>query len=144
MGTNLVAYAAVDLSTVLWIKMVVANDGEHILLPCWNFRFETLCLRKRYVRRCFVSTRIADSSSTNAVSFSSARLMKRSPSRRCASAIQIVRPLQSTVDRNRAGSRLLFLAEFLKSGIGAQRVPERIEPKKGRRKGKWVHRAVIG
>ena len=27
-----------------------------------------------------------------------------------------------------AGSRLLFLAEFLKSGIAAQRVPDRIEP----------------
>ena len=27
-----------------------------------------------------------------------------------------------------AGSRLLFLAEFLESGIGAQRVPERIKP----------------
>jgi hypothetical protein len=26
------------------------------------------------------------------------------------------------------GDRLLFLAEFLKSGIGAQRVPEWIEP----------------
>ena len=33
--------------------------------------------------------------------------------------------------KNRAGSRLLFLAEFLESGIAAQRVPERIEPKKG-------------
>jgi hypothetical protein len=30
-----------------------------------------------------------------------------------------------------ADSRLLFLAEFLESGIAAQRVPERIEPKKG-------------
>ena len=29
----------------------------------------------------------------------------------------------------------VFLAEFLESGIAAQRVPERIEPKKGRRKG---------
>ena len=27
-----------------------------------------------------------------------------------------------------AGSRLLFLAEFLESGIGAQRIPDRIEP----------------
>ena len=34
------------------------------------------------------------------------------------------------------GSRLLFLAEFLESGIGAQRVPDRIEPKKGRRNGR--------
>ena len=41
------------------------------------------------------------------------------PSPRCASAIQIVRPLECTVNRNRAGSRLLFLAEFLESRIGA-------------------------
>jgi hypothetical protein len=34
------------------------------------------------------------------------------------------------------GSRLLFLAEFLESGIGAQQVPDRIEPKKGRRNGR--------
>ena len=37
------------------------------------------------------------------------------------------------------GSRLLFLAEFLESGIAAQRIPDRVEPKKGRRNG-----AVIG
>ena len=43
--------------------------------------------------------------------------------------------------KSSAGSRLLFLAEFLESGIAAQRVPERIEPKKGRRKGKWVNPA---
>jgi TIR domain len=36
---------------------------------------------------------IANSSSTNAVSFSSARTTKRFPSSRCASAIQIVRPV---------------------------------------------------
>jgi hypothetical protein len=82
---------------------------------------------------------IADSSSQNAVSFSSACTTKRFPSLRGAYAIQIVRPLESTVDRNRAGSPLLFLAEFLESGIGAQRIPDRIEPKKGRRNG---HRAV--
>src|SRR5439155_1561139 len=42
--------------------------------------------------------RIADSSSTNAVSFSSARPTNRFPSPRCASAIQIVRPLESIAD----------------------------------------------
>src|SRR6187551_3780907 len=31
---------------------------------------------------------------------------------RCASAIQIVCPRESIADRNRAGSRFLFLAEF--------------------------------
>ena len=41
--------------------------------------------------------RITRSSSTNALSFSSARTMKRFPSSRCASAIKIVRPGQSTV-----------------------------------------------
>jgi hypothetical protein len=51
----------------------------------------------------------------------------RFPSSPCASAIQIVRPLECTVNRNRAGSRLLFLAEFLESGICAQRVPDWIE-----------------
>jgi hypothetical protein len=32
---------------------------------------------------------------------------------------------------------LLFLAEFLESGIAAQRVPNRIEPKEHRRNGRW-------
>ena len=40
--------------------------------------------------------RVADSSSTHAVSFSSARKTNRFPSPRCASAIQIVRPREST------------------------------------------------
>src|SRR5215468_1474509 len=42
--------------------------------------------------------RITDSSSRNAVSFSSARTTYRSPSSRYASAIQIVRRLESTAD----------------------------------------------
>src|SRR6266481_2228589 len=42
--------------------------------------------------------RTADSSSTNAVHFPSARTTKRIPSSRCASAIQIVRPLESIAD----------------------------------------------
>src|SRR5437870_5004027 len=45
-----------------------------------------------------LSARIADSSSRNAVSFSSARTTKRFPSSRCASAIQIVCPLELIVD----------------------------------------------
>ena len=44
----------------------------------------------------------------NAVGFSSAYPTKRFPWSRCVSAIQIVRPLESIADRNRAGSRLLF------------------------------------
>jgi hypothetical protein len=42
--------------------------------------------------------RVADSSSTNAVSFSSACTIKRFPSPRCASAIQIVRPAESIAE----------------------------------------------
>ena len=40
--------------------------------------------------------------------------------------------------RRRVKLFLLFLAEFLESGIAAQRIPERIEPKKGRRNGRWA------
>jgi len=43
-------------------------------------------------------TRIADSSSTNAVNFSSARTTKRFPLPRCASATKIVRPLECTAE----------------------------------------------
>jgi pSer/pThr/pTyr-binding forkhead associated (FHA) protein len=35
-------------------------------------------------------------------------------------------------------SQLLFLAEFLESGIGTQGVPDWIEPKKCRRDGRWT------
>jgi len=41
---------------------------------------------------------MADSSSTNAVSFSSARTTKRFPSSRCASATKIIRPLESIAE----------------------------------------------
>jgi hypothetical protein len=44
-----------------------------------------------------VAARIADSSSRNALSFSSTRTTKRFPSPRCASATKIVRPRESTV-----------------------------------------------
>jgi hypothetical protein len=47
---------------------------------------------------------------------------------------------QSVVTRN---SRLLFLAEFLESGVGAQSIPHRIEPKKGRRNRRAVKPAHI-
>src|SRR5205809_7506473 len=72
--------------------------------------------------------RIADLSSRNAVSFSSACTTKRFPLPRCASAIQIVRPLESTADRNRAGSRLLVLAESLEERIVPERIEHGIEP----------------
>ena len=41
---------------------------------------------------------VADSSSINAASFSSEGTTKRFPSPRCASTIQIVRPLESTAE----------------------------------------------
>src|SRR6266404_7678514 len=41
---------------------------------------------------------VADSNSRKAVNFSSAHTTKRFPSTRCASAIQIVRPLESTAE----------------------------------------------
>jgi len=47
-------------------------------------------------------------------------------------------------DFTHSGSRLLFLAEFLKSGIAAQRVPQRIESKKGRCNSRWVNPAIKG
>ena len=43
-------------------------------------------------------SQIADSNSINAVSLSSVQTMKRFPSPRCASTIQIVRPPQSTAE----------------------------------------------
>ena len=61
----------------------------------------------------------------------------RFSSPRCASAIQIVRPLESTADRNRAGSRLLFLAEFLEARIIPERIEHWIEPKQ-----RWSERHV--
>jgi hypothetical protein len=42
------------------------------------------------------------------------------------------------------GSRLLFLAEFLENGIAAQRIPDRIESKKGWRNGRSAGTRGIG
>jgi hypothetical protein len=64
--------------------------------------------------------------------FADATATKRFPSSRCVSAIQIVRPLESTVDRNRAGSRLLFFAKFLEARIIPERIEHRIEPEQRR------------
>ena len=46
----------------------------------------------------WIKFRSADSSSTNAVNFSSARTTKRFPSLRCASATKIVRPSESKAE----------------------------------------------
>ena len=45
-----------------------------------------------------LGSRVTNSSSTNAVNFSSARTTKRFPSSRCASTIQIVRPSRSRAE----------------------------------------------
>src|SRR6266436_5051380 len=56
------------------------------------------CILRIHTKSNRPRARIADSSSTNAVSFSSARTMKRFPSSRCASATKIVRPRESSVE----------------------------------------------
>jgi hypothetical protein len=57
---------------------------------CWS---NTSVLKKsRRLVKTILQPQIADSSSTNAVNFSSARTMKRFPSSRCASITTIVRP----------------------------------------------------
>src|SRR5882724_445806 len=53
---EVLAYPAVDLCTVLWVKVVVTNDGEHDASPYLEFPISTLFLRKRYVRGPFVSS----------------------------------------------------------------------------------------
>jgi hypothetical protein len=58
--------------------------------------------------------RIADSSSTNAASFSSACTTKRFPSPRCASATKIVRPFESTAEtRTNVQPALLRLSAII-------------------------------
>src|SRR5205085_11620728 len=64
------AYPAVNLCTVLWIKVIMTNDGEHDASPSLTFRF----LEDDSVRRLSCQARTGHASSTTAVSFSSARL----------------------------------------------------------------------
>jgi hypothetical protein len=68
-----------------------------------------------------------------------ARTTKRFPSPRWASAIQIVRPLESTVDRDRIWSQLLFLAEFLETRIIPKGIEHRIQSEQ-----RWSERYVLG
>src|SRR2546430_1317767 len=92
------AYPAVNFCTVLWIKMIMTNNGEHHASPSINFPISTLFWEDDSVRRLSCQPRISHVSFKNAVNFSSARKTKSVPSR-WASIIQIVRPLQSTVCR---------------------------------------------
>jgi hypothetical protein len=57
----------------------------------------TVAALERYVHRGGSDARITDSSFTKAELFT-ARTTKRFPSPRCASAMQIVRPLESTAE----------------------------------------------
>src|SRR5437899_10132246 len=74
---------------------------ERAFLPYPGFRsFNTRSLEEIPIA-CQVNSllaKIVDSSSINAVNFSSARTTKRLPLSRCASATKIVRPLESTVE----------------------------------------------
>src|SRR5271170_5872039 len=40
---EVLVYPAVDLCTVLWIKVVVTNDSEHDASPWLDFRFRLTC-----------------------------------------------------------------------------------------------------
>jgi len=114
------------------------------------FQFSKFCSLNRWIQTAL-------SNSINAVSISSACTTNRFPSPRCASTIQIVRPLESIAETqpqlhpallrlsaiisqfftrsDRASlvqesgkySVLLFLAEFLEARVGAQRIPNWIE-----------------
>src|SRR6266581_5257613 len=56
-GHEVLAYPAVDLCTVLRIKVVVANDSEHDTSPYLEFPIcNSIFTQKRYVRRCLLST----------------------------------------------------------------------------------------
>jgi hypothetical protein len=53
MGHELVAYAAVDLSTVLWIKVVVANDSKQNTSPSLEFSIVALSMSKSDMSAAF-------------------------------------------------------------------------------------------
>jgi hypothetical protein len=73
------------------------NHSGEMSLRLIQIRLATLSLAKITTARQANSpqAQIADSSSANAVSFSSARTTKRFPSSRCASATKLARPLES-------------------------------------------------
>jgi hypothetical protein len=68
-------------------------------------KFVELYFTPSAVLWAFCRIEIADSSSTNAVNFSSARTTKRFSSPRCGSTIQIVRPLESIAETRETKSR---------------------------------------
>src|SRR6266576_4018716 len=71
---ELLAYSAVDLCTVLWIKVIVTNNGEHDASPWLEFSISTLSCERWCVHHPFrCEGQIGAASLTNAVRFSSAR-----------------------------------------------------------------------
>jgi hypothetical protein len=71
------------------------SSGRKASCPDPGSRRRRVWTKARTRQHKFPTSRIADPSSTNAVNFSSARTTKRFPLSRCASAIQIVRRLES-------------------------------------------------
>src|SRR5258708_39643180 len=58
------AYLAVNLCAVIWIKVIMANDGEHDASPLLNFPVSTLFWEDDSVRRLSCQPRIGHASST--------------------------------------------------------------------------------
>src|SRR6266480_3164141 len=67
------AYLAVNFCTVLWIKVIMTNNGEHDASPSFNFPVSILFREDDSVRPLSCQPRIGQASSKNAVNFSSAR-----------------------------------------------------------------------
>src|SRR6266576_2356271 len=57
------AYLAVNLCTVLWIKVIMTNNGEHDASPSLNFPISTLFRGDDSVRRLSCQPRIGHASS---------------------------------------------------------------------------------
>jgi hypothetical protein len=75
--------------------MAPSKQNMYLFIACQFLRFPESLEETSPARQAqSPPARTADSSSTKAVNFSFARTMKRFPLR-CASAIQIVRPLES-------------------------------------------------
>src|SRR5213595_1120507 len=75
------AYLAVNLCTVLWIKVVMTNNGEHDASPLLNFPISTFFRGDDSVCRLSCQPRIGHANSKNAVNFSSAHRTQRVLSR---------------------------------------------------------------
>src|SRR5207248_5702677 len=56
------AYTAVNLCTVLWIKVIMTNNGEHDASPWFNVPISTLFWKDDSVRRLSCQARIGDAS----------------------------------------------------------------------------------